>query len=83
MANKYYDNLYLIRILSEEELPDCRGPGDMLGLLQETIDGGTVGDLVMASSTEVSPQLMASLLYAAGSEPSFFTDLAEEVGDGK
>lgn len=69
---KYYEHLITVRVLTDREIGAIGGTEDVVAALQQCYDGDFVGELVNAESREVSPILMAELLTAAGSEPSFF-----------
>ncbi len=70
---KFFECLYIVRVLSDRPQGDVSGPGDLAEVLRECHKGDFVGELVNATSREVSPMHMAEMLNAAGSEPGFFS----------
>lgn len=62
-----YRRLVLLEVLADEDPSDWE-VGD---IAHEIVDGGASGHILMDKTDEVSPDLMAQLLAAQGSDPDF------------
>jgi len=70
---KYYRTIIQVEVLSEEPVHF-----DNLGQVHEAITNGDCsGQFEVTAQVEVSPENMARLMEAQGSDPAFFEDLAE------